>query len=74
MTRVAEELGIEVIGFQTALYGPAQVDGIDAAVSLLRTMGPADAALVKGSRVAHLEEVVRAYGSAVGAQSLAAGA
>jgi len=74
MTRVAEELGIEVIGFQTALYGPAQVDGVDAAVSLLRTMGPADAALVKGSRVAHLEEVVRAYGSAVGAQSLAAGA
>ncbi len=74
MMRVAEELGIEVIGFQTALYGPAQVDGIDAAVSLLRTMGPADAALVKGSRVAHLEEVVRAYGSAVGAQSLAAGA
>ena len=59
MTQVAEELGIEVIGFQTPLYGPAQVDDVDAAVSLLRTMGPADAALVKGSRVARLEEVVR---------------
>ena len=75
MTQVAEELGIAVIGFQTALYGPAQVDDVDAAVSLLRTMGPADAALVKGSRVACLEEVVRRVdGSAVGAHSSPAGA
>ena len=29
---------------------------------LLRTLGPGDAALVKGSRVARLEDVVRAYG------------
>jgi UDP-N-acetylmuramoyl-tripeptide--D-alanyl-D-alanine ligase len=40
----------------------------------LRTMGPGDAALVKGSRVARLEEVVRAYGEAEGAPSLNAGA
>ena len=33
-----------------------------------------DAALVKGSRVARLEEVVRRYAAATGVQSLAAGA
>jgi UDP-N-acetylmuramoyl-tripeptide--D-alanyl-D-alanine ligase len=37
-------------------------------------MGPGDAALVKGSRVARLEEVVRAYWEAEGAPSLNAGA
>ncbi len=67
MTRVAEDLGIEVIGFQTALYGPAEVDGVDEAVALLRTMGPADAVLVKGSRVVRLEDVVR--GVRIGARS-----
>jgi UDP-N-acetylmuramoyl-tripeptide--D-alanyl-D-alanine ligase len=30
-------------------------------VALLRGVGPGDAALVKGSRVARLEDVVRAY-------------
>jgi UDP-N-acetylmuramoyl-tripeptide--D-alanyl-D-alanine ligase len=40
----------------------------------LRTMGPGDAALVKGSRVARLEDVVRAYGEAEGAPSLTPGA
>ena len=44
--------------------------GVDEAVALLRTMGPGDAALVKGSRVARLEDVVRAYGEAEGAPSL----
>jgi hypothetical protein len=71
---VAEELGIEVVGYATGLYGEAHVTGVDEAVALLRTMGPSDAALVKGSRVARLEEVVRAYGEAEGAPSLTAGA
>jgi UDP-N-acetylmuramoyl-tripeptide--D-alanyl-D-alanine ligase len=71
---VAEELGIEVVGYETALYGGVEVAGVDDAVALLRTMGPGDAALVKGSRVARLEDVVRAYGAAEGASSLAAGA
>ena len=47
--------------------------GVDEAVALLRTLGPGDAALVKGSRVARLEEVVRPTASAAGVQSLAAG-
>ena len=63
---VAEELGIEVVGYGTALYGEAYVTGVDEAVALLRTMGPGDAALVKGSRVARLEDVVRTYLEAVG--------
>jgi UDP-N-acetylmuramoyl-tripeptide--D-alanyl-D-alanine ligase len=70
---VAEELGIEVVGYETALYGEAHVTGVDEAVALLRTMGPGDAALVKGSRVVRLEDVVRAYGEAEGAPSLTAG-
>jgi UDP-N-acetylmuramoyl-tripeptide--D-alanyl-D-alanine ligase len=71
---VAEELGIEVVGYGTGLYGEAYVTGVEEAVALLRTMGPGDAALVKGSRVARLEDVVRAYGEAEGAPSLTAGA
>jgi UDP-N-acetylmuramoyl-tripeptide--D-alanyl-D-alanine ligase len=58
---LAEELGIEVVGYETDLYGAARVDDVDAAVALLRGVGPGDAALVKGSRVARLEDVVRAY-------------
>ena len=71
---LAEELGIEVVGFQTDLYGAAEVTTADDAVALLRALGPSDAILVKGSRVARLEEVVRRYGAATGDQSLAAGA
>jgi UDP-N-acetylmuramoyl-tripeptide--D-alanyl-D-alanine ligase len=70
----AEGLGIEVVGYQTDLYGAAQVNDVAEAVALLRTLGQGDAVLVKGSRVARLEEVVRAYGSAAGVQSLATGA
>jgi UDP-N-acetylmuramoyl-tripeptide--D-alanyl-D-alanine ligase len=42
------------------------VHGVDEAVALLRTLGPGDAALVKGSRVVRLEDVVRAYREAAG--------
>jgi UDP-N-acetylmuramoyl-tripeptide--D-alanyl-D-alanine ligase len=63
---VAEELGIEAVGYETGLYGQADVTGVDETVALLRRMGPGDAALVKGSRVARLEDVARAYGEAEG--------
>jgi UDP-N-acetylmuramoyl-tripeptide--D-alanyl-D-alanine ligase len=62
LARVAQELGIDVVGYETGLYGAAYVTGVDEAVALLRTMGPGDAALVKGSRVTRLEDVVHAYG------------
>ena len=74
IARLAEELGIEVVGYQTGLYGPAEVTNADDAVALLRALGSGDVALVKGSRVARLEEVVRRYGVAIGVASLAAGA
>lgn len=69
---IAEKLGIHVVGYKTGLYGETQVTGVDQAVALLRTMGPGDAALVKGSRVARLEEVVRAFREAQGTPSLSA--
>jgi len=68
--RLAGELGIEVVGYQTDLYGPARVAGVDDAVGVLRDAGPGDAVLVKGSRVARLEDVARAYGALAGVQSL----
>jgi UDP-N-acetylmuramoyl-tripeptide--D-alanyl-D-alanine ligase len=67
---VAQQLGIDVVGYETSLYGAACVTGVDEAVALLGTIGPGDAVLVKGSRVAHLEDVVHAYGKARGAPSL----
>jgi UDP-N-acetylmuramoyl-tripeptide--D-alanyl-D-alanine ligase len=63
---VARELGIEVVGYKTRHYGEGHVTGVDEAVALLRKLGPGDAALVKGSRVGRLEEVLRAYAEAAG--------
>jgi UDP-N-acetylmuramoyl-tripeptide--D-alanyl-D-alanine ligase len=62
----AEELGIEVVGYETRLYGEAHVTGVAEAVAVLRTLGPGDAALLKGSRVTRLEDVVGAYLQAAG--------
>ena len=58
---------------QTDLYGPARVDDADEAVALLRGLGPNDAALVKGSRVARLEDVVARYADDTGAVNSVAG-
>jgi UDP-N-acetylmuramoyl-tripeptide--D-alanyl-D-alanine ligase len=64
MAGLAEELGLEVVGYETDLYGAARVDGVDEAVALLRGTGAGDAVLIKGSRVARLEDVVGAYEAA----------
>jgi UDP-N-acetylmuramoyl-tripeptide--D-alanyl-D-alanine ligase len=66
---LAEELGIEVVGYGTERYGPARVDDLDAAVALVREIGPSGAVLVKGSRVAQLEDVVRALETGPAAQA-----
>jgi UDP-N-acetylmuramoyl-tripeptide--D-alanyl-D-alanine ligase len=63
--QLAEELGIEVVGYQTPLYGSRHVSSTDDAVALLLELGPGDAALVKGSRVARLEDVVRQHSEAM---------
>jgi UDP-N-acetylmuramoyl-tripeptide--D-alanyl-D-alanine ligase len=62
IAQVAALLGIEVVGYATGLYGGAQVSGVEEAVAVLGAMSPGDGALVKGSRVVGLEDVVRAYG------------
>jgi UDP-N-acetylmuramoyl-tripeptide--D-alanyl-D-alanine ligase len=64
--RLAEALGIEVVGYQTPLYGSRFVSNADDAVALLLQLGPGDAALVKGSRVARLEDVVQRHSEAMG--------
>jgi UDP-N-acetylmuramoyl-tripeptide--D-alanyl-D-alanine ligase len=74
MAALARELGIEVRGYQTDLYGPAVVPDVDAAVLLLRSLSPDDAALLKGSRVTRLEDVVQAYAPGNGGEPPAAGA
>jgi UDP-N-acetylmuramoyl-tripeptide--D-alanyl-D-alanine ligase len=70
IARVAEELGVQVVGYDTGLYGEAHVTGVEEAVALLRTMGADDAVLIKGSRVARLEDVVRKYAEAAGVRAL----
>jgi UDP-N-acetylmuramoyl-tripeptide--D-alanyl-D-alanine ligase len=61
IAEVAEALGIDLVGYETDLYGSRSIRGIDEAVKLLRSADPVDAVLVKGSRVARLEEVVGAF-------------
>jgi UDP-N-acetylmuramoyl-tripeptide--D-alanyl-D-alanine ligase len=70
LAELAQELGLRVVGYQTDLYGPDRVDTVAAAVELVQSLGSQDSILFKGSRVARLEEVVRAYGDAIGDPSL----
>jgi UDP-N-acetylmuramoyl-tripeptide--D-alanyl-D-alanine ligase len=64
--QLAEDLDIEVVGYQTTLYGRSHVSSADEAVALLLQLGPDDAALVKGSRVARLEDVVQRHAEEAG--------
>jgi UDP-N-acetylmuramoyl-tripeptide--D-alanyl-D-alanine ligase len=70
MAELAQELGLRVVGYQTDLYGPDRVDDVTEAVELVQSLTSDDALLFKGSRVARLEEVVRAYGERIGDPSL----
>jgi UDP-N-acetylmuramoyl-tripeptide--D-alanyl-D-alanine ligase len=57
---VAAELGVELVPVGTGDYGVAPVPDADAALEALGPLGPGDAVLVKGSRVAGLERVAEA--------------
>jgi UDP-N-acetylmuramoyl-tripeptide--D-alanyl-D-alanine ligase len=74
LAELARELGIDVFGYQTELYGSAVVPDVDSAAALLRSMSPDDAVLLKGSRVTRLEDAVDAYLHAAAGQSPAADA
>jgi UDP-N-acetylmuramoyl-tripeptide--D-alanyl-D-alanine ligase len=54
---VAESLGVELLAVGTDDYGVAPVGDLDAVLAALGPLGPTDAVLVKGSRVAGLERV-----------------
>ncbi len=74
MASLAQELGIEIVGYHTSLYGPTQVTTMQAAVGLAQELSSADALLIKGSRVARLEDVLHTYGTSIGEESLMPGA
>jgi UDP-N-acetylmuramoyl-tripeptide--D-alanyl-D-alanine ligase len=54
---LAEALGVQLVAVGTDAYGVTPVGDVDAAVEALGDLGPHDAVLVKGSRVAGLERV-----------------
>ena len=57
---LARELGIEVVAVGVPAYGGMLVADVAGAVAVLRSLGPDDAVLLKGSRVAGLERVAAA--------------
>ena len=52
---LAANLGVEVLAVAEAAYGTEAVPDVNAALAVLGSLGPGDAVLVKGSRVAGLE-------------------
>jgi UDP-N-acetylmuramoyl-tripeptide--D-alanyl-D-alanine ligase len=56
--RLARELGVEVVGVGVAAYGGVTVDDLDDVPGTLGDLGPDDAVLLKGSRVAGLDRLV----------------
>jgi UDP-N-acetylmuramoyl-tripeptide--D-alanyl-D-alanine ligase len=56
---LADSLDIEIVAVGTALYGVEPVTA-DEAARVLAALGARDAALVKGSRVTALEQVIAA--------------
>jgi UDP-N-acetylmuramoyl-tripeptide--D-alanyl-D-alanine ligase len=59
VSALASELGIEVVAVDAPDYGVPVVAGPEAAVAALGPLGPGDAVLLKGSRVAGLERVAQ---------------
>jgi UDP-N-acetylmuramoyl-tripeptide--D-alanyl-D-alanine ligase len=59
---LARDLGIEVIAVGVPAYGGTLVADVEGAVAALDGVGPGDAVLLKGSRVAGLERVAAALG------------
>jgi UDP-N-acetylmuramoyl-tripeptide--D-alanyl-D-alanine ligase len=57
---LAAELGVRVVAVGTREYGPEPMPDASAALAALGPLGPDDAVLVKGSRVAGLEAVADA--------------
>jgi UDP-N-acetylmuramoyl-tripeptide--D-alanyl-D-alanine ligase len=57
---VARDLGIRVIAVAAPAYGGEDVASVDEALDRLDGLGPGDAVLVKGSRVAGLERLAAA--------------
>lgn len=57
MADLAAELGIDVVAFRSDDYGPDPVTDADGVLRAVGDLGPDMAVLVKGSRVAALEEV-----------------
>jgi UDP-N-acetylmuramoyl-tripeptide--D-alanyl-D-alanine ligase len=56
MADLARDLGIRLIAVDATLYeGAEHVDDVGAALDALGDLGPEDAVLLKGSRVAGLE-------------------
>ncbi len=63
---LADALGIEVVAYRTADYGPDPVADPRGVVARLKGCGPGDLVLVKGSRAAQMEEVAAALIDALG--------
>lgn len=57
---VADELGVQLVAFLTDEYGPEPLTEVGQVLAALGPLGPGDAVLVKGSRVAGLERVAEA--------------
>jgi UDP-N-acetylmuramoyl-tripeptide--D-alanyl-D-alanine ligase len=57
---LADDLGVDVVAYETGAYGLPTVDGLDGALATIGVLDDGDAVLVKGSRVAGLERLAGA--------------